>query len=131
MPHTADTILEAWGPDLSTCFAEACIGLLAGFVEVADDVPAQERPFHIDAPDRQRLLASLLEEIIYVVDAEGLVPIRVHVDAAADRECRGAMDVVPLSAAAQVGSVPKSVSLSGLDVDESDRGWSCRAVIDL
>ncbi len=131
LPHTADTIVEAWGPDLPACLSEVGRGLVAEFVEVVDAGGAVERRFRLDAPDVERLVVALLQEIIFVVDAEGVVPVDVRVDTADDRSCSGRMRVVPLEAAVQVGPAPKSVSLSGLEIASTDAGWTCRAVIDI
>jgi protein archease len=34
VPHTADCIIETWGPDRAACLTEALLGLLEGFAEV-------------------------------------------------------------------------------------------------
>jgi len=43
-PHTADSILEAWGPDRVTCLAEAVGALVSVFAEVSDTDTMTLRP---------------------------------------------------------------------------------------
>jgi SHS2 domain-containing protein len=131
VPHTADTILEAWGPDIAGCLTEAARGLVRQFTEVMDVSASVDRSFYLRAPDVGRLLAALLDEVIFIVDAEGLVPGDVVVEGANEHECWGTMRVVPVAAAVQTGSVPKSVSLSGLEMERGETGWSCRVTIDI
>ena len=110
--------------------------MIEEFAIVDDDgqrglASATERSFALDARDAGRLLVALLEELIYLVDAEGLVPWRIDVDHADERQCSGRLLCVPVELAVPVGSVPKSVALSGLEVGRSDDAWVCRVVIDI
>ena len=85
----------------------------------------------MSAPDATRLLAALLDEVIFVVDAEGRVPHDIVVERADSTECTGTMRTVPLASVTQTGSVPKSVSLSELRVEEDGDRWSCRVLVDI
>ena len=135
VPHTADLSIEAWSPELRGCLSEMCVALVEEFVEFPDVGDTDRRPFRLLAPDRPRLLAALVDEVIFAVDAEGLVPHDVGIEDLGDStggwSCTGTMTVVPLSRCRQIGSAPKSVSLSGLDVSPTASGWIARAVIDI
>ncbi|HEX9093162.1 MAG TPA: archease [Coriobacteriia bacterium] len=71
--HTADTGIEAWGPTLDTAFEEAALGL---FELMIDPTAVEERESHridVRGSDDGDLLVRWLNELIYLVDARGLV----------------------------------------------------------
>lgn len=45
--HTADIILEAWGPNLSACGEEAVAALIEAFVAGVDGEVVAERRLHL------------------------------------------------------------------------------------
>lgn len=128
--HTADEILEAWGPSREACLEEAVHALVESFADVSGagwcrylEVPL--------AGDDVELLVGLLDEVIFRLDADDGVPVRVRV-----RKTRGGV-LVDLWLADRrrvtgVGAAPKGVSYSGLEFDEDDAGqWHCRAIVDV
>ncbi len=131
-PHTADTILEAWGPDLAACLTEAGRGLVEGFARVPAIAASTEwRSIEVTAPDVERLVAAWLNELLFTVDVAGVVPAHIEVISAEPTACRARYEPVPVADVNQVGSVPKSVSLSGLEVSEDADGFRCRVLIDV
>ena len=70
MEHTADCGLEVWAPDLPGLIEEAARGLfeLMG-VEVSEESRCH-RQLEIGADDREQLLVSFLEELLFIVDSE-------------------------------------------------------------
>ncbi|MBI2168000.1 MAG: archease [Actinobacteria bacterium] len=126
-PHTADTIIEAWGPTLGECLEEAVLGLVEGFADVAGAVPSERADLDLLGPDPDDLLVELLEQVIYLLDVHGAVVVRASV--AADR---ARFDTTPLAAVEVVGPEPKAVALSGLACAPDDEGtWRARATIDV
>lgn len=70
--HTADLELEVWGPDMAAVLEEAArgmYGLMA--VEVSED-SRRHHQFEIQADDREQLMVSFLEELLYLADSEDL-----------------------------------------------------------
>lgn len=133
LAHTADLIIEAWAPEWHTCLAEAVQGLVESFADLADAATRGHRSrvaFETDAREPENQLVALLDEVIYLLDAEAVVPVDVEIDDNGPG-LRGRFDVVSVDAITAVGPVPKAVTLHGLDVDENDRGWSCRVLIDV
>ena len=131
LPHTADRVLEAWGPDRATCLSEALLALVEIFAEVPDQATADVLALGASAGGAQDVLVSLLEEVIYVVDALGVVPVRFHLAEAEDGSLAGDMEVVPTSDVELVGPVPKAVSYHALEIAPSDGGWRCRVLVDV
>lgn len=132
LSHTADVILEAWGPDRESCVAHAVLALLDSFADTRDCEPQDSRTMRTDTADDASRLVSVLEEVIYLVDAEGVVPVRAGVGSDASGEqltCR--FDVAPLNAVTLVGSTPKAVAWHGLRIGRTAQGWSCRTIVDV
>lgn len=130
-PHTADTMIEAWGPDRVTCLAEAVGALVSVFAEVPDTAATTTRPVALGpAPDAD-LLVALLEEVIYTVDALALVPARAHLADTRQGGIAGDLEVVDAAQVALVGPVPKAVSWHDLEIVEDRGTWRCRVVVDV
>jgi SHS2 domain-containing protein len=70
--HTADWGLEVWATDLPGLIEEAARGMfeLMG-VEVSEDSRCHRR-VEIGAEDREQLLVSFLEELLFIADSENL-----------------------------------------------------------
>ena len=131
LPHTTDRVLEAWGPDRATYLSEALLALVEIFAEVPDRATADVLALGAPADGAQDVLVSLLEEVIDVVDALGVVPVRFHLAEAEDGSLAGDMEVVPTSDVELVGPVPKGVSYHALEIAASDGGWRCRVLVDV
>ena len=68
--HTADWGLEVWAPDLADLIEEAARGMYELMqVEVSEEVRLH-RQLELGADDREQLLVSFLEELLYIADSE-------------------------------------------------------------
>jgi SHS2 domain-containing protein len=130
VPHTADVILEAWGPDLAACCEQALAALTDLYVE-AGAAAVEERTVHLDPGPAEALLLGALEEVIFTLDTAAVVPVRTGVRAAAD----GGLDLVLALADPQdvvaTGAVPKAISRAELDVDVGPARVRCRFLVDV
>lgn len=132
MPHTADLIIEAWGRSALECLEEAARGLVESFADVTDVAATDTVPVMFEfAPDDEEALVAVLEEIVYLVDALGVVPVDVALEAAEDGGVAGYFDTVPVSQVTLGGAGPKGVSRSELELRHDQGRWRCRAVIDV
>ena len=70
--HTADWGLEVWAPDLPGLMEEAARGMfeLMG-IDVSEETRCH-RQLEIGADDREQLLVSFLEELLFIADSEDL-----------------------------------------------------------
>ena len=128
--HTADEILEAWGPTREACLEEAVLALVDTFAAVGDIGWSWHHEAELSGSDPE-LLVALLQEVIYHLDADGAVPVRVHV-----RPHAGGMVLhlwlTDLHRVTPVGAPPKGVSYSQLSIHQEGTGrWRCRAIIDV
>jgi SHS2 domain-containing protein len=131
--HTADVLIEAWAPDWHACLVEAVNALVESFADVTDSAAQagpRQAPFRIDAHEPEDQVVELLDEVIYRLDAEDVVPVNVELEDC-DAGLQGWFDVVPVQAIAQTGPAPKAVALHGLTVQRDDSGWSCRVLVDV
>lgn len=131
LPHTADCALEAWGPDRAACVTEALLALVETFAEAGDPATTETLPLATSATGGKDALVSLLEEVIFVVDALGVVPVRFHLADTTDGGLAGDMEVVSATRLALVGSVPKAVSYHALEMAPVEGGWRCHVVVDV
>ena len=130
LPHTADAQVEAWAPTREACIAEAVLGSIALFLDTRESVPRGTHAFHVEEEQDEDLLVAVLDEIVYLLDTAGEVPLDATVKARGKR-----MDVLfrtaPARALPRVGAVPKGVSLHDLRFGPAEAGWSCRVTWDV
>ncbi len=71
---TADVALEAWGATLEKTFVAAADATLNVMVQDLDTIsPLIQRSIRLENPELDMLLYALLEELIFVKDAEQLL----------------------------------------------------------
>lgn len=73
LDHTADTGIIAYGADLKQAFENAALGMFSLITDLISIENTQVRRIHIDAQDRDSLLVSWLNELIYLFDVENLI----------------------------------------------------------
>ncbi|MFD7581782.1 archease [Kitasatospora sp. NPDC059817] len=135
VPHTADLRVEAWAPTAEGCIGELVHAVVGGFADLSGARIVGERGCTVLAVSDADLLAGVLEEVVYRMDADGelpaglaLGPIR-GLDGARTVEVRFRM--ADAATAALVGAVPKAVSLHDLDLRAGPDGWTCRVTVDV
>ena len=131
LPHTADTRVQAWGPTLEECLAQAVLGTVESFLDISGATVTERREVRLDPaePPADRLV-TLLDEVIYLMDVTGRAP----VGAELTRDRAGPLarlDMADLAELPQIGAVPKAVSLHGLRVEERPDGWLCEVTLDV
>ena len=132
----ADAAFEAWGAtheELFVAAADATTNTMAGNLEGIED--RLRRPIRLEEQSADLLLFRLLEELIYLKDAEGLllrVPVvRIHRRDGAlllEAVARGEpLDQMRHDLQADV----KAVTLHRLRVERTARGWEAFVVLDI
>ena len=129
--HTADVILEAWGPDQDTCCAEAVAALADVYLDaVAPDATTESLAVTVEAATPEERLVALLEEIIFVLDTSPLPPIEAT-ERTVDGELPADVALTDPAAVEPAGAVPKAVSRSGLALAHDPDGTvRCSVLID-
>ena len=73
LDHTGDLGVEVWGQDWPSLFENACLALVDSLAEIESIQPLQHQGWLLEAETRETLLVHQLEEILYRMDAEGMV----------------------------------------------------------
>ena len=132
LPHTADLIIEAWGPTRASCLDEAVMALVESFADVSGGSAAPRVvPVDIEGGDLEDLVALLLEEVIYIVEVLGVVPVSVELSEGENTRVAGFLETVPVTSVELIGAAPKAVSHHDLVLERRDDSWWCRAMIDV
>ncbi|MFD8081406.1 archease [Kitasatospora sp. NPDC059722] len=135
VPHTADLQVEAWSPTAEGCIGELVRGVVDSFADLTAAGPAGERACTVVAASDADLLAGVLEEVVYRMDADGELPTALALgaihDADGGRTLEVRFEMADTATAALVGAVPKAVSLHGLDLRPGPGGWTGRVTVDV
>ena len=131
LPHTADVVVEAWAPTRAACLAEAVRGMVAVFADTAGVAAVRSVGFTLAPAGDDALLVRLLEEVIYLVEVDGLVPVDVEVGLEPGGGLRGRFEVAPLTPAMVIGPAPKAIAWYDLEFARRRTGWRCRATVDV
>ncbi len=131
VPHTADCIIEAWGPDRVSCTTQALLALVESFAVVPDVPVTRLVPLSVTSTGAEDALVSLLEDVIFGVDALSVVPVRFHLAETEEGGIAGDMEVVPVDRVEVVGPAPKGVSYHGLSITSFGGDWRCHVLIDV
>jgi SHS2 domain-containing protein len=131
LPHAADVIIEAWGGTRVACLEESVRALVETFVETTGAEPTGHVPVSLGADGDEDALVSLLEDVIFAVDALDEVPVTVELVERADGTLEGFLATVPGERLEVVGAVPKGVSRSDLRFGRFGGQWRCRVLVDV
>src|SRR5690606_6982891 len=110
LPHTADVMVEAWGPDLAACCEEAVAALAAVHLDVARAVVAGRRDAHLPPAPPDRLVLAARDEAIFLLDTADGVPVAAEVRPAADGGLDVTFQLADPATVEPTGAVPKAVS---------------------
>lgn len=86
LDHTAEVGISAWGRDLREAFVQAARGMFALMVDLDSVEERVKRRVEVTAEDREDLLVRWLNELLFLVDSEGLVFSRFEIDRMSERE---------------------------------------------
>jgi SHS2 domain-containing protein len=128
--HTADAVIEAWGPTAGACYEEAVAAFVDIFAETDASPAGSAEAFDVGPGQPGELLVLLLEEVLFDADARGHVPILTEVEVRDDRLV-GTFTTVSIEELDIIGAIPKGVSYSDLEFGPTETGWHCRATVDV
>jgi len=129
--HTADVILEAWGPDFPACCEEAVAALVSTFVATRHAAVIGEHRAHLRPGTPESQLVGVLEELIFTLDTAEHVPVGAEVRPHADGSLDVVLGLADRAAVEGTGAVPKGVSRSGLSIESRPGRVRCRFLVDL
>ena len=134
--HTADVVIEAWGPSLEAAFEEAARAMFALITNLDRVEPRMEVAVEVEGFDLENLLYRWLEELLYYHDSQNLVFSRFRVERIGRRN-----EELQLSAKVygepfdperhEPGTVVKAVTYAEMKVEKHDGTWFVSAVLDI
>ncbi len=131
--HTADAGIVAWGQTLEDAFDQAARGMYSLMVDLDRVEPGERRQITLRAPDRERLLADWLQELLFLTETEGLVFARFDVrldPSGCALEATAAGE--PLDASRHEPAYDiKAVTRHQLKVEREADGWRVRVLFDI
>lgn len=125
--HTADWELEVWAPDLPALLEQAARGMYSLMSTQMAAGPRRSRRLVLDAPDREGLLVTFLEELRYLGEVEGVA--FDSFDLQSDGlKLKAHLEGRPI--ASQSKEI-KAVTYHNLAVRQTDRGLEANVVFDV
>ncbi len=139
LDHTADVGFEvSETPTLEALFDEARWALLSTVLDRPPERGEEERRVRLSAPDLETLLVRWINELVFLVQGEGFVPVYadVRIRGAGEKENSCSLEArltgVPLNLEGYGwrGEI-KSATFHGLSVEKMREGWRARMILDI
>ena len=136
LDHTADVRFEIGAPTLEALFDEARRALLITMFERPPERGAEERPVRLSATDLEILLVRWVNELIYLIQSAGFVPVRTEIRIREADMGGFFLDGLLAGAALDLegyrwqGEI-KSATFHGLAVVPEGGGWQARVILDV
>jgi SHS2 domain-containing protein len=134
--HTADVGFELEAPTLEVLFEEAPRALLMTVFERPPEKGESEHSVQLTAPDLETLLVRWINELVFLVQDDGFVPIhsgvRIEVLGGEDFSLEASLIGAPLDLEGHgwQGEI-KSATFHGLDVRQAGEDWRARVILDV
>jgi SHS2 domain-containing protein len=147
--HTADVAVRAWGASAEEVFEQAAAGMASLLYDSATVAAREPHTLSLEAPDGELLLAAWLNELLFLIEARGVVFARFEVESLtggafgtkADTIGAAAVSAVRLQATAvgeafdgrrhSIRSVVKAATLHGLRLEQNAGGWEGLVLLDV
>ncbi len=136
LDHTADVGFELRTSTLEGLFDEARRALLMVVFELPPEEGRDGREILLSAPDRETLLVRWLNEIAYLIQDAGFVPvgaeIRIQKTGGVGYALEARLTGAPLLLEQYrwQGEI-KSATFHGLDISNDYEGWHARVILDV
>lgn len=119
LEHTADQAIRATGRDLRELIEKAAAGMLALLYSGTAPSPRHEVELSVKGDGPEMVLHHALRELLYLLEDEGLAPVRVRVTSADAERAALRVGVIPRDQAEPLlGTVLKAVTRHGLAIEE-------------
>lgn len=130
--HTADIGLVARGATPEELFANAALGLVDLMVDPKDLREETRLELSVSAQDREALLVTWLNELLYLLDAQGFVPRRSRILSMSQTELTAELRGERIDRSRHhVRHMVKAVTYHDLQITHSDGLWEARVIVDL
>jgi SHS2 domain-containing protein len=136
LDHTADVGFELGAPSIEALFDEARRALLMVVFEHPPEEGDGVDAVRLTAPDRETLLVRWLNELVYLIQDAGFVPVGAEIrlrkagDSGYALEARLTVAPLLLEEYGWQGEI-KSATFHGLEVTNYEDGWHARVILDV
>ena len=125
--HTADLALHLWADDLCDLFVTAARGMFALIVRLDGVQPERETVIELEAFDVETLLVDWLNELLYLVEVQGVEFALIEVDHVSATRLRA---TVRGSAVTEYSNYVKAATFHNLAVVQTSEGYETEIVFD-
>ncbi len=130
--HSADIGIEVEACSLEELFAGAATGMLSLIVDPATVAPEAPRDVTLDAGDLEELMFKWLNELLYLLGAEGLLPSRIQVHRVEELRIEASVWGEPAEAGRhQALEEIKAATYHDMRVEHREDGWFARIIFDV
>jgi riboflavin kinase/FMN adenylyltransferase len=138
LEHTADRALRVWGKRLADLFAGAARGMCSLMGDLEGLGPEIWRTIRLEATDLETLLVEWLNELLYLIETEGLLFVDCRVETVGEPAAVGdGAAGVTMVAHAGGATAPvtkahiKATTFHNLELVEDATGWSTTITFDV
>lgn len=132
LSHTADLGIESWGPDLGGALAQAVRAFGVALAGEGAGRVAEERPVGLTGDDEEALLVALLQEALYLLEAEGWLTVGAALSIDDARALTGVLLGEPFDEVRHAeGHAVKAVTWHGLLVEHGAKGVRVDVFLDV
>jgi len=134
--HTADVGFEIEAPTLESLFDEARRALIITIFEQPPERGEDEDSMQLSAPNLETLLVRWINELVFVIQGDGFVPVRADIEireageGSFSLEARLAGAPLDLEAYGWQGEI-KSATFHGLEVTRGGESWQAQVILDV
>lgn len=126
--HTADWALRVRGDDLADLLRSAAAAMLAACGATSSPGPPRQKAVQLQSSDSEGLLVAWLEEILYALEVERRIPVKIELAAPDETSLVAQWTDLPL---AGVDKPIKAVTFHDLAVVAADGGLEATVVFDV
>lgn len=132
--HTADAKFTAYGKTMEECFSNAGIACFEIITDTTKVQPKKKHMISVKAKRPMALLFDFLDELLFLLDTEGLLVCDVQDMAISEENNEWLLTATALGdyhKGYDVSCNVKAVTYNDMDIKETDKGWECTVVVDL
>lgn len=128
LEHTADWALRVRGQDFQTLLQNAALGMISLMGAVAKSDPGSQRWIELEAQDRESLLVTWLEELLFEMETRNVIVEVEDINLVSDTRLQARVVERPI---AEMQKEIKAVTYHGLTISESAAGFEATVVFDV
>jgi SHS2 domain-containing protein len=126
--HTADQALRVRGTDFKELLHNAALGMLELTGAIPQSGPSRDREIYVQAPDREGLLVTWLEELLFSVETRGVTFTKFELHITGDTHLVAKVQETPIAA---ITKYIKAVTYHDLEIEKTEDGLETTVVFDV